>query len=143
MRAARLFTLIALLGITAAPAFAQAVVVGGGRAELRVTARVTMPEIRILRPVAEPVATWEGGTYTEYQVRYTIAANTHWALVGTRLPVGVTLLDEHGFFVVGEDIVALRGEKTNPAEVLVRVRVATDAGRDWAQALAFELRAGR
>lgn len=144
MRATRyLVILTALLSLTALPLAAQAIVVGGGRAELKVSARVTMPEIRILKPAAAPVATWDGGTYTEYQLRYTLAANTDWALVARDLPAGVTLLDETGYFRGGRDVVALRGDRTNPTEVLLRVRVTATAPARWAEALAFELRSGR
>lgn len=143
MRATTLLTVLALLGTVATPALGQGIVVGGGRAEVRVVARVTMPEIRVLKPVAPPVATWQGGTYTEHQLRVTVAANTHWALVATELPAGVTVLDEQGFFTGERDAVTLRGEKTNATELLIRVRTTAEAGTAWADALRFELRPGR
>lgn len=143
MRATTLLTVLALVGTLATPVLGQGIVVGGGRADVRVLARMTVPEVRVLKPVAPPVATWQGDGYTEYQVRYAVAANTHWALVAVELPVGVTALDEDGFFTRERDLVTLRGEKTNTTEVLLRIRVGAEAEATWAGALRFELRAGR
>lgn len=143
MTANKLLTLMALLVLAAMPAEAQRVVMGAGRAELRLATQVSVPEFRHLKVAAAPVATWQAETYTEYQVRYTVAANTHWAVVAAELPAGVILLDEHGQFTGEDNTVALRGERTNPTEVLLRLRVTATAPRDWAEDLRLELRAGR
>ena len=141
MRTTTLTTLIALLAIAAIPAEAQrAVMVGTNRAEVRVNASFEMPEILILRQTAAPVATTRGAGYTEYQMTYTVAANTRWTLTTTTLVQGVTLQAEDGTFQNEIGTIVTRGQATNPAEQKVTLRVATGTPATWQQNLQLELR---
>lgn len=141
MRTTTLTTLIALLALAAIPAEAQrAVMVGTNRAEVRVNATFEMPEILILRQAAAPVVTTRGAGYTEYQMTYTVAANTRWTLAGTTLPQGVTLQTEDGTFQNEIGAIVTRGQATNPAEQKVTLRVATGTPATWQQTLQLELR---
>lgn len=142
MRTTTLATLIALMTLAAIPAEAQrAVMVGTNRAEVKINAGFTMPEILNLRQDAAPVATTRGAGYTEYQMTVTVAANTRWAITATTLPQGVTLQDEAGTFQNELGTVAGRGQATNPVERTVTLRVATGTAATWTQDLRLELRA--
>jgi len=141
MRTTTLTTLIALLTLAAIPAEAQrAVMVGTNRAEVRVNATFEMPEILVLRQTAAPVATTRGAGYTEYQMTFTVAANTQWALTAATLPEGVTLQTEAGTFQNEIGTIVTRGQATNPAEQKVTLRVATGTPATWQQTLQLELR---
>lgn len=141
MRTTTLATLIALLAITTTTAEAQRVtMIGTNRAEVRVNVGFEMPEIRILRQTAAPVATTRGAGYTEYQMVYTVAANTGWALTATTLPQGVTLQTEAGTFQNELGAVVTRGQATNTVEQKVTIRVANGTPATWQQNLQLELR---
>lgn len=141
MRTTTLTTLIALLTLAAIPAEAQrAVMVGTNRAEVRLTVGFEMPEILVLRQTAAPVATTRGAGYTEYQMTFTVAANTGWTLAATTLPQGVTLLTEAGTFQNEVGAIVTRGQATNPAEQKVTLRVANGTPATWQQNLQLELR---
>lgn len=141
MRTTTLATLIALLAITAIPAEAQrAAMIGTNRAEVRVNVGFEMPEILVLRQTAAPVVTTRGAGYTEYQMVYTVAANTRWALTATTLPQGVTIQTEAGTFQHALGAIATRGQATNPTEHKVTLRVANGTPTTWQQNLQFELR---
>jgi hypothetical protein len=141
MRTTTLATLIALLALTAIPAEAQrAVMVGTNRAEVRVNVGFEMPEFLVLRQTSAPVATTRGAGYTEYQMTFTVAANTQWTLTAATLPQGITLLTEAGTFQNELGAIVTRGQATNSAEQKVTLRVANGTPATWQQNLQFELR---
>jgi len=141
MRTTTLTTLIALLALAAIPVEAQhAAMVGTNRAEVRVNAAITMPEILILRQTAAPVVTARTRGYTDYQMVVTVAANTRWAITATTLPEGVTLLAEDGTFQQEQGAVAGRGQATNPVEQKVVLRVTAGTSATWVQQLRLELK---
>ncbi len=144
MRTTTLATLIALLTLAAIPAEAQrAVLVGTNRAEVRVNATFAVPEILIIKQTATPVATTRGAGYTEYQMVYTVAANTRWTMTAATLPQGVTLQTEAGTFQNEVGTVITRGQATNPTEQKVTVRVANGTPATWQQNLQLDLRGQR
>lgn len=145
MRATFVASLIAtcLLAANPAGAEAQAYRSAANQMTVRTTARVEMPEILLLRPVATAVASWEGSTYTEYQLRFTLGANTSWVLTAATLPQGVSLLAEDGHYRDGANVVADRGGPSNAREHIVRVRVSDTAPDTWEQQLRLELRSAR
>jgi len=141
MRTTTLATLIALLAITATPAEAQrATMIGTNRAEVRVNVGFEMPEILVLRQTAAPVATTRGAGYTEYQMVYTVAANTQWTIAATTLPQGVTLMTEAGTFQNELGAIVTRGQATNPTEQKITLRVANGTPATWQQNLQLEIR---
>ena len=101
---------------------------------------ITMPEILIIRQTTTPVATTRGVGYTEYQMVYTIAANTRWTMTATTLPQGVTLQTEEGTFQNEVGAIVTRGQATNPTQQKVTVRVANGTQATWQQNLQLELR---
>jgi len=88
---------------------------------------------------APAAATWQGERFTEFLIKYTVAANTQWVFVADALPHGVTLLTRGGEWrgVNDFDYVVQRGAVTNGTEVLVRVRVADGASINWRSELRF------
>lgn len=142
MRRILLASLIVASLLTAPTAVAEAQRAMIGQTTVRANARLVMPEILILRPVADAVASWAGTAYTEYQLRYTLGANTSWTLEATALPTGVSLLAEDGFYRDG-NVVAARGGPTNLGEHIVRVRVSENAPDSWEMQLRMELRGAR
>lgn len=139
---------LALLIATQAPLAAQqfAAAVGpNARGVVRTNARLTIPEILILREVAPATATWEGTGYTEHLVRYGVAANVQWALTATQAPAGVEILTQEGAWVdattaATTGVVLDQGVIGNGVDALVRVRVPNGTPTTWAQELKLELR---
>lgn len=141
MRTTIIFLTALLLATTAADVTAQnaATVVGAGNGSVRVTGGLTVPEIVQLRQTAQPTATWQGGTFTEYTLKYQIATNLRWDLVALNVPAGVTVLDTRGDWI-GEGATTATGTPTNNTEITVRVRIADGADVTWAQDLRLEAR---
>jgi hypothetical protein len=135
-------TLIAALVLVPAVASAQhkATAYGpGARAVVNATAGLMMPEMFRVVESAAAQATWQGDRYTEYLIKYTVAANTQWSFAADALPHGVTLLARGGEWrgALDSDLVVQRGAVTNGTEVLVRVRVADGASINWREELKF------
>ena len=139
---------LALITLVAAtPALSQAqnfatAIGSSARGSVRTTARFTLPEILVLREAAPAAATWQGERFTEYLIKYTVAANVQWEVSAERIPAGVTLLSEAGTWVDASatNVVVERGAAGNATEVLVRVRVADGGAVTWAQDLQLEAR---
>lgn len=108
-------------------------------ATVRATMRLVMPAMFRVAESAPAAATFQGERYTEYLIKYTVAANTHWAFAADALPHGVTLLAWGGEWRGGNDsdLVVQRGAVTNGTEILVRVRVADGASPNWRSELRF------
>ena len=144
MRALKNFTILATMALLSNTAGAQqARLVGTHRAEVRVNAGYAMPEILHLTRKAEPTRSIRGTGFAEYQLAYTVAANTQWTLEATTLPAGVTLRTDDGAWAADAGTTLHRGNPTNPTTVTLTVRVATDAPTTWAQDLTLELRGQR
>jgi hypothetical protein len=101
-----------------------------------------MPEMVRFRVEEEAKATWQGTSYTEYLIKYSVAANIRWEVTAEALPHGVTVLAWGGEWRNGTDLdrVVDRGVQTNGTEVLVRVRVADGASVNWRDELRIDLR---
>lgn len=137
--------LFALVAATPALTEAQNYVAAVGksvRGDVRTTARFTLPEILVLREAAPAAATWQGERFTEYLIKYTVAANVQWEVRAERIPAGVTLLTETGDWAdaAGSGAAIDQGGAGNATEVLVRVRVADGGSVTWAQDLQLEAR---
>jgi hypothetical protein len=141
MRTLPLLLTAMLFATTAAEATAQnvATLVGAGTGTVRVAGRTTIPEILNLRQTAQPAATWQAATFTEYTIRYQVATNLRWDLVAFVVPAGVTVLDTRGDWI-GEGATIANGTPTNGTEITVRVRIADGAAVTWAQDLRIEAR---
>lgn len=123
----------------AAPVAAQntaLVAGGGGRAVVRVEAKLLVPAITLATETQTLAETWKGTGYTEYLATYTVRANTRWDLV-TTAPEGVTLLAQNGEWTTGNTTIG-NGGVTNGATILVRVRVADGTAGDWRDQLHLE-----
>jgi hypothetical protein len=134
--------LIAALLLVPAVASAQhkATAVGqGARAVVNVRAGLMMPEVFRVVESSAAQATWQGDRFTEYLIKFTVAANTQWSFAADALPHGVTLLARGGEWrgAQDSDLVVQRGAVTNGTEVLVRVRVADGASIHWREELKF------
>lgn len=136
-----LLAIAAISGLVLAPASAHAQ--GNAQHTVRVNARVEIPTLLLMKPVTAAVASWEGSSYTEYQIRVQVATNAHWELFAESLPEGVTLLAEDGYYWDGAGVVSERGAPTNWSERLVRVRVAYGAPDSWEMQLRLSLREAR
>lgn len=138
MRTTTLFLTIAAL-LAAAPLGAQttAFAVGGGRATVRMEAALTIPVYLRATETAAFVETHKGNGFTEFLATYTVRGNTRWTLEAAPLPAGVTILDERADWT-GTTATVGRGDATNGATILVRVRVADGATTEWQQALHLE-----
>lgn len=135
-------TMLAMLLIVPVAVDGQqsAVAVGNGaRASVRASVGLTMPAMFRVAEVAPATATWQGERYTEYLVKYSVAANVQWAFAADALPHGVTLLARGGEWRGDKDsdLVVQRGAATNGTEILVRVRVADGASINWRNELRF------
>ncbi len=141
MRKATFLLIALLLATTAADLTAQnvAMVVGAGSGSVRVTGGATIPEILNLRQTAQPTATWQGDTFTEYTLKYQVAGNVRWDLVANTVPAGVTVLDTQGDWI-REGATTATGTPTNGTEITIRVRIADGATPTWAQDLRFDAR---
>lgn len=141
MRTATLLLTALLLATTAADLTAQnaATVVGAGTGTVRVVAGAAIPEILNLRQTAQPTATWQGDTFTEYTLKYQVAGNVRWDLVANMVPAGVTVLDTQGDWI-REGATTATGTPTNGTEITVRVRIADGAAITWAQDLRLDAR---
>jgi hypothetical protein len=125
--------------VTAAPLAAQntAMVVGRGRATLRIDATLQIPAYIRAEATQGLTQTWKGNGFTEYLATYTVRANTRWDLVTTTAPAGVTVLAQDGNWIAGAATIG-NGEVTTGATVLVRVRVTNDAAANWKEQLQLE-----
>lgn len=141
MRTLPLLLTALLLATTAAEVTAQnvATVVGAGTGTVRVAGHTTIPEILNLRQTAQPTATWQAESFTEYTLKYQVATNLRWDLVAFTVPAGVTVLNAQGDWI-GEGATIAIGAPTNGTEVTVRVRIADGAAVTWAQDLRIEAR---
>lgn len=132
--------LLAAAFFFAAPLAAQntALAVGrGARAEVRITATVTIPAFLQATETVALTETHKGNGFTEYLATFTVRSNVRWTLDATVLPAGTTVLDQHGNWTGALATVGL-GEPTNNAAVLVRLRVADGTADGWQQALRIE-----
>jgi hypothetical protein len=111
----------------------------GARATVRAAVSFTVPTMFRVAETAPAQATWQGERYTEYLIKYTVAANTQWEFAADALPHGVTLLARGGEWRGANDLdlVVQRGAVSNGTEVLVRVRVADGASLNWRSDLKF------
>ncbi len=137
MRTTTLLTLAALL--TAAPLAAQntAVAVGTVRAEVRITAGMTIPVYLRATETAGFTKTREANGTTEYLATYTVRGNVDWTLDATNTPAGVTVLDLDGNWAATPTTIGM-GDPTNGTTITVRVRVAQNAAANWQHALQLE-----
>lgn len=136
----RTLTLILAAALfTAAPLTAQtaAAAIGGGRATVRTTARLTIPVYLNAAETQPLTETFRGTGYTEYLATYTVRGNVNWELVTKQMPAGVTVLDQDGDWNADAATIGT-GDATNGATVLVRVRVTTAAAADWREQLKLE-----
>lgn len=132
--------LLAAAFLFAAPLAAQntALAVGrGARAEVRITATATIPAFLQATETVALTETHKGNGFTEYLATYTVRGNVRWTLDATAIPAGTTVLDQHGDWT--DDVATIgRGERTNNAAVLVRLRVVDGTAEGWQQALRIE-----
>jgi hypothetical protein len=135
--------LLAAALFTAAPLAAQntALVVGRGRATVRVETALTIPAFIRAAETQTLTETFKGNGYTEYLATYTVRANTRWDLVATAMPEGVTILAQDGEWTAGAATIG-NGDCTNGDRILVRVRVTTDAATNWREQLQLEAQRG-
>lgn len=136
---------VGLLIAGQAPVQAQqyATAVGANaRGTVRTTARYSLPEILAFREAQPATATWQGERFTEYVIKYTVAANVLWTLEVGQLPAGVTVLAEDGAWYATDarGVTVAQGARGNATEALVRVRVADGGAITWAQDLQLELK---
>ena len=136
---------LALLAATQIPLRAQQIVnsasaIGlGARASVRVNIGAQMPELLVLNATAPATATWQGDHFTEYLLKYAVAANTSWAVAVTTLPPGVTVLDADGAWQGTAGAAVDHGNRTDATEVLLRVRIVDGAPATWADEIGVEL----
>jgi len=136
---------LALLAATQIPLGAQqfansASAIGpGAHASVRVNIGARMPELLVLNATAPATATWQGEHFTEYLIKYAVAANTSWTVAVTTLPGGVTVLDADGVWQGTVGAAVDHGNRTDATEVLLRVRIANGAPATWADEMGVEL----
>jgi hypothetical protein len=141
-------TIIAAILLLPASAYSQhsATAFGkGARAQVRATVSFAIPEFFRVVETAPAQATWQGDRFTEFLIKYTVAANTQWEFAADALPHGVTLLARGGEWhgVESSDLVVQRGAVSNGTEVLVRVRVADGASIYWRDELKLRARSAQ
>jgi hypothetical protein len=111
----------------------------GARATVRAVVGLSMPAMFRVAESAPAQATWQGDRFTEYLIKFTVAANTEWQFAADALPHGVSLLVRGGEWrgAQDSDLIVQRGAVSNGTEVLVRVRVADGASITWRDELKF------
>lgn len=137
----RIITLIVATALTTAPLAAQttALAVGRGRAIVRVEATARIPVYLRATETVAFATTHQAATFTEHLATFRVRGNAAWTLDATALPAGVTVLDERGDWVSTPATIG-RGEVTNGADILVRVRVSAEAPANWREQLRLEPR---
>jgi hypothetical protein len=111
----------------------------GARATVRATLGLSVPTMFRVVETAPAQATWQGDRFTEFLIKFTVAANTEWQFAADALPHGVSLLVRGGEWrgAQDSDFIVQRGAVSNGTEVLVRVRVADGASPSWRDELKF------